>query len=147
MRDIGNLFNQSTDEDYYKPIKTTNGFDNKNNYTEYEAKGDKDKILLPEEYLNMIRPYLSDIINHCKAQWKLKVHSGNKIIECKSPAEWKIQLTISIIFISSKGSVEIRKMHTKGDNTGIMMGSDIEEIIKGLSKSREINERKQVYFW
>ena len=76
----------------------------------------------------------------------MKFHSGNKIIECKSPAEWKIQLTISIIFISSKGSVEIRKMHTKGDNTGIMMGSDIEEIIKGLSKSREINERKQVYF-
>ena len=68
MRDIGNLFNQSTDEDYYKPIRITNGFDNKNNNTEYEAKGDKDKILLPEEYLNMIRPYLSDIINHCKAQ-------------------------------------------------------------------------------
>ena len=68
MRDIGNLFNQSTDEDYYKPIKTTNDFDNKNNYREYEAKGDKDKILLPEEYLNMIRPYLSDIINNCKAQ-------------------------------------------------------------------------------
>ena len=34
IRDIGNLFNQSIDEDYYKPIKTTNGFDNKNNYIE-----------------------------------------------------------------------------------------------------------------
>ena len=34
--------------------------------------GDKDKILLPEEYFNMIRPYLRDIINNHKTQelWK-----------------------------------------------------------------------------
>ena len=35
IRDVGNLFNQLIDEDYYKPIKTTNGFDNKSNYIEY----------------------------------------------------------------------------------------------------------------
>ena len=35
IRDVGNLFNQSIDEDYYKPIKTTNGFDNKSNHIEY----------------------------------------------------------------------------------------------------------------
>ena len=35
IRDVGNLFNQSIGEDCYKPIKTTNGFDNKNNYVEY----------------------------------------------------------------------------------------------------------------
>ena len=29
---------------------------------EYENKGDKDKNLLPKEYLDMIRPYLSDMI-------------------------------------------------------------------------------------
>ena len=44
IRDVGNLFNQSVDKDYYKPIKPTNGFDNRNNYKEYESKGDKDKI-------------------------------------------------------------------------------------------------------
>ena len=51
IRDIGNLFNQSIDEDYYKPIKTTNGFDNKNNYIEYESNGDKDKNLSPKKIL------------------------------------------------------------------------------------------------
>ena len=39
MRDVGNLFNQSAYQDYYKPIKTVNVFDNKNNYIEYESKG------------------------------------------------------------------------------------------------------------
>ena len=88
IRDVGNLFNQSIVEDYYKPIKTTNGSDIKNSYIEYESKGDKDKIFLSEEYLNMIRPYLSDMINDHKAPRKLKVHSGNTIIDYKTPAEW-----------------------------------------------------------
>ena len=35
--DVKNLFNQF-DKDYYKPIKTIGGFDNKNNYIEYESK-------------------------------------------------------------------------------------------------------------
>ena len=80
----GNLFNQSIDADYYKPIRTKpNGFDNKNNYIEYESEGDKDKILLPEKYLNMIRRYISDMINDHKSHGVLKVHSANKIIDCK----------------------------------------------------------------
>ena len=87
IKHVRNLFNQSINEDYYKPIKTTNGFDNKNNYIEYESKEDKDKILLPEECLNMIRPHLSDMINDHKAHGKLKVYSGNKIIDYKTPAE------------------------------------------------------------
>ena len=36
-------FNQSTDEDYYKPIKTNCPFNG--NYIECQSKGDKDKIL------------------------------------------------------------------------------------------------------
>ena len=44
MKDIGSLLNQSTDKDYYKPIKTTIVFDNKNNYIEYESKGDKKNL-------------------------------------------------------------------------------------------------------
>ena len=54
--DVGNLFNQSIDEDYYKPIKTTSVFYNKNKYIEYGSKGDKNKNLLVQEYLYMIRP-------------------------------------------------------------------------------------------
>ena len=59
IRGVGNLFIQSTDEDYYKPIKTFSVFDNKNNYIEYEIKGYKDKNLSVKEDLDMIRPYLS----------------------------------------------------------------------------------------
>ena len=38
--DIGNLFNQSTDKDYYKPRKTKSAFNG--SYIEYESNGDKD---------------------------------------------------------------------------------------------------------
>ena len=40
---------------YYKPIKTKGAFNN--NYIEYESRGDKDKSLLLEVYLHIIRPF------------------------------------------------------------------------------------------
>ena len=47
--------------------------------------------------------------------------------------EWKIQLTMTINFISSKpDSDEICTMHTKSDNMELMMGSETDEINKGL---------------
>ena len=49
--------------------------------------------------------------------------------------EWKIQLTISINFISSKDSDETCNMHTKGSNIEIIMGSQTNDIIKELSES------------
>ena len=42
IRDVGNLFSQSTDKDYYKSIKTKSAFNG--NYTEYESNGAKIKI-------------------------------------------------------------------------------------------------------
>ena len=46
------------DRDYYKPIRTDDGFaGRRNNYIEYKSKGDRYENLSPEEYLNMIRPY------------------------------------------------------------------------------------------
>ena len=59
--DIENLFNRSTNDDYYKPIKTDSPF---NGDIEHQSKRDKDKNLSPREYFNMIRPYLSDKINN-----------------------------------------------------------------------------------
>ena len=58
--DVKDLFGEFH-EDYYKPIKTVSTFDG--NYIEYESKGDKNKNLSPEEYLNIIKPYLHDMIN------------------------------------------------------------------------------------
>ena len=51
-----NLFNLSIDEDYYKPIRTTDVLNTMNNYIEYESKGDKDQILPIKEYLGILRP-------------------------------------------------------------------------------------------
>ena len=50
--------------DYYKPIRTDGGFAGRNNnYIEYTSKGDRYENLSPKEYLNVIRPYLRDLIN------------------------------------------------------------------------------------
>ena len=75
----------SIGEDYYKPIITNGAFNN--NYIQYESKENKDKILTLKEYLDMIRPYLSDIINDHKTQDEWRIHSGNTITEHKTQEE------------------------------------------------------------
>ena len=81
MKNVKDSFDLSVDEDY-KPIITKGVFNG--NYIQYESKGDKEKHLSIKKYLNMIRPYLSDIINDHKTQGKWRIHSGNKIIEHKT---------------------------------------------------------------
>ena len=103
-------------KDHYEPKKTVDAFNNK--YIQYERIRDKDKIPTIKEYLDMILPYLSDIINDHKTQ-----------------GEWKIQLIIAINFISSKDSNETRTMHTKSDNIEIVIGNEMDEIIEELFKS------------
>ena len=66
----------------------------------------------------MIRSYLSDIINDHKTQ-----------------GEWRIHLTMTINYISSKDSDETRAMHTKSNNVETMKGSETNEIIEELFKS------------
>ena len=68
-------------------------------YIDYESRGDKDKDLSPKEYLDVIRPYLRDMINNHKAPIKLKDPSG-KIIDDDSYVECKIQLLMHISIIS-----------------------------------------------
>ena len=74
------MFDLSIGEDYYEPIIVNGAFND--NYKEHESKGDKDKILTVNEYLDMIRTYLVDMINEHKTQ-----------------SEWKVQLTAAINFI------------------------------------------------
>ena len=84
----------------------------------------------------MIRPYLNDIINDHKTHEVLKVHSGNKVIDYETTlGEWKIQLLMTISFVSSKDSDGIRTIHTKSDNIYIMMGYETDEIIEELFES------------
>ena len=42
----------------------------KNNYIEYKSKGDRYQNLSPKEYIDMIRPYLKDLINNNKTSMK-----------------------------------------------------------------------------
>ena len=126
------LFDLLIDEDYYKPIITNGAFNN--SYIQYESKGNKDKILSPSEYLNMIRSYLRDIINNHKTHGEWRIHSRNAIPEHKTQSEWKIHLTMTINFISSKDSDETFTMYIKSDNVEIMIDSKTDEIFEELFK-------------
>ena len=55
------------DRDYYKPIRTNDGLAERNdNYIEYTSKADRYENLSPKEYLNVIKPYLRNLINDHK---------------------------------------------------------------------------------
>ena len=110
------------EKDHYKPVKTISDF---NNYhIQYESIGDKNKNLSIKEYIDIIKSYLSDIINSHKTRGEWKAHSGNKITDYKTEGEFKIHLTVAIKFISSEDFDETRNMNTKCDNIEIMMGSE-----------------------
>ena len=85
---------------------------------ECESRGDKDNNLSLEEYLNIIIPYLKDMINNHKAL-----------------SEWKIQLIMRISFISSLDRRKFRTMHSKSDNIEIMNGIETNDVINELFKS------------
>ena len=108
VRDLLNILN-------YEPILIRTGFNN--NYLEYRSEGNNS--LSFKEYLDLIKPYLNDLIN---------TH--------KNKGEWKIQLTAQINFISLRpSSDETRIMHTRSVNEEFMDGSNIDEVIKVLLKS------------
>ena len=123
------------DEDYHKPIITNSGFNS--NYVLYESMGGegKYKMLTVNEYLDIIRPYLRDIVDNYKTQGEWRIHSHKTTTKHKTQSEWKIQLKMENHFISSKpDSDETRTMRTKNDNIEIMMGSETDEVIEELFK-------------
>ena len=61
------LSGSEKEEECYRPIKINGAFDD--NYIEYQIKGNKHKILSIKEYLNITKPYLSNIINDHKEEW------------------------------------------------------------------------------
>ena len=60
IRDIRTLFEQEKDKYYYKPKRASNFWNNK--YIRYKSNGDKNRNLSLDEYLNKIKPYLSNIV-------------------------------------------------------------------------------------
>ena len=84
----------------------------------YESRGDKDAKLALYEYFDKIKPHLKDMID-----------------DYKSKGEWKIQITMRIIFISFIDKNETQVMHTKSDNVEIMNGNDTSDAINKLIDS------------
>ena len=110
------LFNEVNEEDYYEPKEIKSAFDGC--YVLYESRGDKDANLALYEYFEEIKPYLKDMID-----------------DYKSKGEWKIQITMRIIFISFIDQNEAQVMHKKSDNVEIMNGADTNDAINKLINS------------
>ena len=111
--DTDYLFYELDEVDYYEPKEVKSAFDG--SYVLYESKGDKDNNLSIDEYFDIIRPYLRDMIDNHKAR-----------------GEWKIQLTMRIIFVSFIDANETRELHTKSYTMKIMIGIETEDAINEL---------------
>ena len=99
----------------YEPVLIKSGLDN--NYLEYMSNGNNS--LSFNEYLELIKPYLYDLINVYKAK-----------------GEWKLQLSVEISFVSQKpGSHENRVMYTRSTPEEFMIGSETEEVAEKLFMS------------
>ena len=121
IRNIENLFDvDDNNEGYYKPILVKSYFNE--SYKYYKSRGDKDKKLSTEQYLDVIKPYLSDLINDHKA---IKT-STNK---------WEIQINMHINFVSSNGTGEIRIVFLWSDNEEIRLGNETDDIVKRIINS------------
>ena len=82
------------------------------NYIEYE-RIDINKTPSVAEHLNKIKPYLKDIIN-----------------DLKKYETWEIQLTIANNSITSIDNNEESAIHSKSDNTEIMINDEADEVMK-----------------
>ena len=104
------LFNE-LNEGYYEPKEIKSAFDG--SYMLHESRGGKDSKLALYE---IIRPYLKDLIDD---------HKG----------EWKIQLSMGMIFVSFTDVNETRDMYTKSDDITIMSGTETDDVINELFNS------------
>ena len=84
----------------------------------YESRGNKDAKLALYEYFDKVIAYLKDMINYYK-----------------SKGEWKIHITMRIIFVSFTDNNETQAMHTKSDDIEIMNGVDASDTINELIDS------------
>ena len=99
----------------YEPVLIKSGFGN--NYLEYMSNANNS--LSFNEYLELIKPYLYDLINVYKAK-----------------GEWKLQLSAEISFVLQKpGSNEIHTMYTRSTPEEIIIGSETEEVAENLIMS------------
>ena len=108
IENIRDLFSISD----YEPVLIKSGFDN--NYLEYMSNGNNS--LSFNEYLELIKPYLYDLINVYKAK-----------------GEWKLQLSVEISFALQKpDSNEICIMYTRSTPEEILLVVKQKKLLKNL---------------
>ena len=112
------------DEGYYKPERVKNAFND--NYRVYESRGSQYYESL-EEYLSKIKPYLETMIR-----------------EYMSTGEWKLQLTISVKFISSRNPEQIHIRYSYSENNEIMSGTDMSDAVNNLLTALKENYIKDL---
>ena len=128
ISDLELLFEEIDENDYYKPILVKSF--HKEGYKEYESRGDKNKSLSIEEYLNKIIPYLKELINNHKA-----IENGSR--------EWKIQLNANIKNVSLDDAMDIRTFYVWSKNEEIRLGNETDDIVESLINSFLNNYQKE----
>ena len=122
------MFEEIDENGYYKPILVKSF--HKESYKEYESRGDKNKSLSIEEYLNKIIPYLKELINNHKA-----IENGSR--------EWKIQLNANIKNVSLDDAMDIRTFYVWSKNEEIRLGNETDDIVESLINSFLNNYQKE----
>ena len=102
------MFDEDEDEDYYEPKLTNSAF--KNNYSQYQTISDRKNMLPPNEYFKII--------------------SLIKLINKHKNDNWKIQLTMKIIFTPIEDFNDERALYVKTKDVEIMRSSGTNEIVK-----------------
>ena len=105
-------------------MKRVSNFRN-NNYIEYESKDDRNKNLSLDESKDDRNKNLS------LEEWFIimKHYLRYTIIDLQASETWKIQLTNSIKFISSKDAEEEHVIHSKSDNIKFTSYYDANEVV------------------
>ena len=118
------------------------------NYIEYKSNADKYENLSPKEHLNVISPYLRDLIDEHKPIMELNNNNNNNnsnssnsnnnnknnnnINNSNNRVEWKIQLIIKSDFISNKDFEDTHTIYSASKPVETFMGSDTQNIIDTL---------------
>ena len=88
--------------------------------------GDRYENLSPERYLDMIRPYLRDLINYHKTIAKLNNDSGAE------RGEWKVQLVMQNNCVSVKNFEDTCTIYSGSKPIKTFMGSDTKDVTDRL---------------
>ena len=123
LNDIENLFGIS--DNYYKPILSQTSFDD--NYQRYTCRGDKDKKLSFNEYMDIAKPHIIALLNDTNKK-------GTR----------KIQLDVRITTENILNLGDKRNFIVRSDNNALLYTDDTTESVENLVKSLGEHYEEQI---